>query len=138
MEQYYIEDFTEENYARLLELIPNPTYFYDEVEKKRSFTLWRHDVDFSVHRALRLAEIETEKEVKATYFFQLGCMFYNLFETEIREKVKKIHAMGHSIGLHFDPTQYAIDSVEALERWLSFEKETLGNPPFSIFAKSRD
>lgn len=121
------QDFTERNYERLLKLIKNKTVFYDELEKYNVFTLWRHDVDFSVHRAYSLAKIESKNNIKATYFFQLGSVFYNIFEQEIKDLVLNILSLGHQIGLHFDPTQYEIQSKEDLENYLSFEKKILEN-----------
>jgi folate-dependent phosphoribosylglycinamide formyltransferase PurN len=64
--------------------------------------LWRHDVDFSMHRAARLAEIEAEEGVTATYFLNPRSAFYNLLEPEIERLTHRICAAGHRIGLHFD------------------------------------
>ncbi|WP_321469666.1 hypothetical protein [Halarcobacter sp.] len=124
---YYENDFIENNYKSILENVKGNTIFYDEIVIKNSFTLWRHDVDFSVHRAYSLANIEKKMKIKATYFIQLGAMFYNVFELEIKELIYKILSLGHEIGLHFDPTQYEIKSKEDLEQYLSFEKNILDN-----------
>ena len=51
-------DFIESNYENLLGKINNNTIFYDEIDVLSSFVLWRHDVDFSLHRAYALAYIE--------------------------------------------------------------------------------
>jgi len=119
------EDFTENNYRKILNKINNKTIFYDEIDKYQSFTLWRHDIDFSVHRSVSLAIIENEENILSTYFLQLGSKFYNLFEQEIKEKIFKILELGHKIGLHFDPTQYDIESKKELEKYLKFEKNIL-------------
>lgn len=121
----FIEDFTEDNYHKLLKMISNETIFYSEIDKKNFFTLWRHDVDFSVHRSNAIAKIEKQNNIKATYFFQLGSYFYNVFEQEIKELILEIKELGHEIGLHFDPTQYNIASKKDLEKYLSFEKNIL-------------
>lgn len=120
-------DFTESNYENLLGKIDNKTIFYDEIDTQSSFALWRHDVDFSVHRAYALACLEKKMNVKATYFIQLGAMFYNIFEEEIKELILNILSLGHQIGLHFDPTQYKINTKEGLEKYLTFEKDILEN-----------
>lgn len=122
---YSERDFTLQNYEHLLMLIHSDTIFYDEIENQHSFMLWRHDVDFSVHRAAVLAKAEQKLGIKATYFFQLGSFFYNAFEQEIKELIFTIKSLGHEIGLHFDPTQYAINSKESLEKKLMFEKNIL-------------
>jgi len=135
--KYFESDFTEENYRRILQKLKLPTIFYDEIEKYDSFALWRHDVDFSVHRTYSLAVIEKELNIKATYFFQLSSIFYNVFEREIKELIKKILSLGHQIGLHFDPTQYEIKTKEDLEKYLYFEKnilETLFQTQIKVFS----
>ncbi|MFY9107282.1 hypothetical protein [Aliarcobacter cryaerophilus] len=127
MTKYNEADFTENNYKNLLGKINTNTIFYDEIDTKNSFTLWRHDVDFSIHRAFALANVEKKMKIKATYFIQLGSFFYNIFEEEIKELILKILSLGHQIGLHFDPTQYDIKSIKELEKHLNFEKKILEN-----------
>ncbi len=75
MTKYNEADFTENNYKNLLGKINTNTIFYDEIDTKNSFTLWRHDVDFSIHRAFALANVEKKMKIKATYFIQLGSFF---------------------------------------------------------------
>lgn len=66
----------------------------------------RHDVDFSPRKALRMAGIEAERDVSATYFFLLTSPLYNGFDAEIRRVVAEIEDLGHEVGLHFDASQY--------------------------------
>lgn len=124
---YYQEDFTEDNYRNLLNIAQKSYDFkkFTDIQSSTPIILWRHDIDFSMHRAYQLAKIEHDEGVQATYFLQLNCKFYNLFETEIKEKVIDILSLGHSIGLHFDPTAYKITNQEDLENRLTFEKEIL-------------
>lgn len=127
---YYIEDFTESNYARLLGIAKEKYNFiqYEDVYNYRSdekFILWRHDVDLSIHRSRKLAEIEAKFGVKATYFIQLNSNFYNIFEYELKLLLSDIVNLGHNIGVHFDPMNYQIKDVKSLEYYLSFEKNIL-------------
>jgi hypothetical protein len=64
--------------------------------------LWRHDIDISVHRALALARIEHDEQVRATYFVYLHSRFYNALEDAIVDRLRQIAALGHEIGVHFD------------------------------------
>ena len=83
---YFFEDFTLENYKSLIRLAKknyNFKNFNDALDISRSFVLWRHDIDFSVHMALNLANIEFEEKVKSTFFVQLNSDFYNIFEFDI-------------------------------------------------------
>ncbi len=128
--KYYFDDFTEANYTSLLLNAKKRYEFitYNSIDKhttKKEFILWRHDVDFSVHRAFALAKIEKNMGIKSTYFFQLGSAMYNLFEQEIKELVFKIMKLGHEVGLHFDCSQYRINTKDDLEKYLIFEKNII-------------
>lgn len=132
-------DFTTDNYRSLLRLASDRYQFklFDDHDDSDSFIIWRHDVDMSPHRALTLAAIEQEEKVKSTYFFYDHSVFYNLFEKGVTEIVRKILAMGHSIGIHFDPVFYDIEDEKSLEYWLAFERmqfETIFNVPITCFS----
>lgn len=68
--------------------------------------LLRHDVDLSPERAVRMAEIEREFGMSATYFFLLGSPMYNPFHGPVREAIAEIESMGHDVGLHFSTHQH--------------------------------
>jgi hypothetical protein len=125
--KYFLKDFTTINYGRLLDLskqsFVNRTFStYAEAER---FVIWRHDIDISPQRALKLAEIESEKDIIATYFIYLHSNFYNALEAEVYSVFKKIIRLGHSIGLHFDPVFYDIDDIDKFEYWLRREADLL-------------
>ncbi|RIK31443.1 MAG: hypothetical protein DCC56_04455 [Anaerolineae bacterium] len=126
---YHFEDFTEAEYRKLLRLAQNSWRIipFGEYRSSGRVCLWRHDVDFSMHRALRLAMIEAEEGVSATYFIHIHSKFYNVFEDEITERILNILNMGHRIGVHFEP-QYYVNSLnnksDALSQ-LPFEKNIL-------------
>lgn len=124
---YNIEDFTEENYSRLLKIAADyyEFTFFTEEHSGRPIVIWRHDVDFSVSRAVKLAEIEQNIGVKSTFFFQIGSEFYNVFEGKTRRQLLSIIEMGHDIALHFDPTAYEISNLIELEEKLKYEKGVL-------------
>ena len=122
------EEFTESAYADLLKLAAAHYRFATFTERDAvPHVIWRHDVDYSVHRALRLATIEHERGVVATYFFCLRLPFYNMFEPAVQEKARSIAALGHRVGLHFDASGYPgeVWSGESLESRLLWEKECL-------------
>lgn len=122
---FYFKDFTEENYRKLIKLAKQQYefIFYTDLARDGKKLLWRHDLDFSVQRAFRLAQIEKEEGVCSTYFIHLHNEFYNLLEHDISQKVKKIKDMGHEIALHFDLSYYGnIKTLEQLEEYLYLEK----------------
>ena len=120
----YEEDFTVENYARLISLAKSKYQFisYSDLKKVDQFVLWRHDCDFSLNRALRLAEIENKLGVTATYFLNPHSDFYNVLERSQSDIIEKIIGFGHSIGLHFDTAYYDIKSTQTLDELVNREK----------------
>ncbi len=76
-----MKDFTLYQYSNLL------------IHKQISF---RHDVDRKPEKSLKMAQLEHEYGVKATYYFRMKPESYN--EKIIRE----IIALGHEIGYHYE------------------------------------
>lgn len=138
-EKYHFSDFTRDNYRRLLRLAQN-TYadrgFLNFRESER-FILWRHDIDFSPHSARKIAIIESEEGIRATYFLLLHSTFYNLLEKNVTDCVRDIVFRGHYIGLHFDPQYYDLACERDLEQKLLFEKivlEDIFNVSIGVFS----
>ena len=101
--------FTEHRYRELVQLAKARYAFVSFTDYETAgpgSVLWRHDVDFSVHRAVALARIEAEEGARATYFVQLHSPFYNALEAEIAAGVREILDLGHELALHFDPRFY--------------------------------
>ncbi|PPJ63035.1 hypothetical protein [Cuspidothrix issatschenkoi] len=123
------EDFTELQYRYLLQIAKQNWKIIDfyDYQNPAKVCLWRHDLDLSIHRAYRLAQIEFEEGIKATYFIHLHNEFYNFFENENIELLLKIKDLGHDFGLHFDPNFYAsrLTNYQDLLDWLQFEREIL-------------
>jgi hypothetical protein len=95
--------FTEAAYANILDLARTQYRFSTLTEDAvGKHVLWFHDVDMSVHRATRLAEIEHEKGLVSTFFLMLGSAFYDLADPEVLSRARRIVSLGHRIGLHSD------------------------------------
>lgn len=110
---YYINDFTEDNYVEILERLINLGYEfigfdYERISSDSNIVIWRHDVDFSLNRAYRLAKIEKKLGVKATYFIHIQSSFYNILEPVQYRLIEKILNNGHTVGLHFDYGFYTL------------------------------
>ncbi|MDA9953359.1 hypothetical protein N9D61_03350 [Planktomarina sp.] len=116
--------FNLSTYESLLEdlkkegLVPSVKW-EDEIDENTLFL--RHDIDFSVEFALKLARIESKLSVFSTYFFMLTSNMYNLLSLENQLMVKEIAKMGHKVSLHFDPTAY--DDLEKFK----YEKDIFEN-----------
>jgi hypothetical protein len=62
----------------------------------------RHDVKISLGKALRMAEIESEYGLPASYMVRADSPLYSLDERRTRIQLLEIVQMGHEVGLHFD------------------------------------
>jgi len=125
----YIDDFTIKEYQKLLKLAKKNYHFvfYDNFQSFEKFILWRHDCDYSLNRALKLAMIEEKEGVNATYFINPHCAFYNPFEKNQSTIISRIIELGHHIGIHFDSAYYDITSEADLEKWVAFEVHLFEN-----------
>lgn len=87
--------------------------------------LMRHDVDFDVHKSLKMAKAEQEIGARSSYYFLLGSQSYNLLDSETQAQIQEIADLGHDIDLHFDPSQYS-DISSGLMREIELFKSMLG------------
>lgn len=128
-EKYHFDDFTLDNYKRLVHLAVDKGFQFilhkDEFEPKRKDVIWRHDVEFEPDIALKMAHIEHEEGVGASYFFQLHSPFYNVVDSHYREVLHRIKDLGHLVGLHFDSAYWGIKDEKQLDEFISFDKEYL-------------
>jgi hypothetical protein len=125
--KYHFADFTEDGYRGIVRAT-RAAYAFEPFgsDAESPHVLWRHDVDISLHRGLKLARIEAEEEVRATYFLYLRSEFYNLLEPTTLAAAKEILALGHWLGLHFDASAHPdIDTEEELAEKLATERDWL-------------
>ena len=87
--------------------------------------LLRHDVDANTGFAVRLAEVESERKIRSTYFVMLRSSLYNVFGRQGFDDVRRIVALGHEIGLHFDASHPAAASAASLEQQVAEEMRLL-------------
>lgn len=120
-------DFTEPIYASIIEQAKLNYRFvsFSEAPWAERCIFWRHDIDLSPNRALQLAIIESELNTVATYFIHIQSNFYNIFESSQTEIVKRITALGHRIGLHFDAAYHSVGSETQLEERIREEARIL-------------
>jgi len=139
--KYDYDDFTETMYRKCL-LLAKEKYTlipFDDYRKDGKNCLWRHDIDYSPHRALRMAEIESEEKIRSTFFVSVHSNAYNFFEKEIFLIIKSIQSMGHHIGLHFDFDFYTDNNPTKLQikKFLLNEKKILEDhlrAPIKVFS----
>lgn len=128
-EKYHFDDFTLENYRRLIRLAKEKRFQFilhkEEFVRERKDIIWRHDVEFEPDIALQMAQIEHEEGVVATYFFQLHSPYYNLFDQHYSNVFHQIHDLGHHCGLHFDCLYWGINDEAQLDKFITLDSNYL-------------
>jgi hypothetical protein len=103
--------------------------FSDITDETEKFCVLRHDIEFSIDRALKIAEIEKSLGISSTYTVQLRNNTYNALSQKNIDIIRKINNMGHKIGLHQNPPmmndekliKYILKDIETLEHYYGFE-----------------
>ncbi|NQS88699.1 hypothetical protein HQ584_02780 [Patescibacteria group bacterium] len=97
-------DFTQKKYTELCEAIAKSNYRTLTVadfinlksrELHNYFIILRHDVDRSLKNALKIAKVENSMGLVSSYYFRIPATWNETL-------VKKISAMGHEVGLHYE------------------------------------
>ena len=139
MNNYIPSEFTLAEFEKLLRLASNHFKFkkYTDPRSNENSILWRHDIDFSLEQAVKLAKIESNHQIQSTYFIHLHSEFYNALDLGSLALIKEIVSYGHALGLHFDIAYYNLQSLKQLNYWLLFEKnilESLFEQEISVFS----
>ena len=125
--------FSYAEYRNIITLVKQnlPIMDFSEVnDEVHSFCVLRHDIEFSIDRALEMARIEHEDlNVHSTYTVQLRNNTYNALSQKNIESIQEIESMGHYIGLHQNPPMmedeelidYILKDIETLEHYYGFE-----------------
>lgn len=121
-------EFTYEAYRGLLRKLKEYDYAisdYYNYENYDKAAILRHDVDFSVSKAIDFAKIENEEDVRGTYFVLLSTDFYNVNSKETLKGLRELQRLGGKIGLHYDETKYDIRNTEQFVESVLKEKKML-------------
>ncbi len=100
-------DFTLIQYQQLIAALKEAEYLFITFEElvtqslPRSVIL-RHDVDRHPKRALKMAQLEGEMGVKASYHFRIGK------ESNDPDVIRKIIKLGHEVAYHYEDLNRAL------------------------------
>jgi len=108
-------DFTLDIYRSLLIALNSRGYEFRSFEafnpeERGRIVVLRHDVDRSPQNALKMARVEKELSVKASYHFRAG---KSGFDTRI---IREIAGMGHEIGYHYEDLSHAAKILSRREK----------------------
>ncbi len=104
--------------------------YKDVKDNTKKFCVLRHDIEFSIDRAYKLAKIENELGVESTYTVQVRNNTYNALSEKNINLISKIRDLGHHIGLHQNPPSsmkletlkdYIMRDINILEDSYGFE-----------------
>ena len=103
-------DFSHKGYLELLKNIKDSGRPLKSFEGATGYdgphVILRHDVDFSLHKALEMAQLDHAAGATSTFFILLTAPYYNPLTEEGVQLVKAIAALGHECGLHYDCTGF--------------------------------
>ena len=113
-------------YKRILQRLKDTKRLcsFEEAKKRDSFIVLRHDIDFSITRAYKMAFIERRMGVEAVYYVQTGNRAYNPFSAENMVLLRNIAMNGHQIGLHY--RQEENDFPSEIKRQAEYLSDALG------------
>ncbi|MBA3045806.1 MAG: hypothetical protein FP824_06295 [Euryarchaeota archaeon] len=102
---------------------------------KRSIIM-RHDVDFDIPSAYKLAKMEKKIGIQSTFFIMTTNRYYNPLFPANSDLLRSMSNDGFEIGLHFDPSIYENASHQELENKVKLEcsilESIIGKPIRSI------
>ena len=107
-----MRDFTLKSYRSLLEAFQKADYQFQTFEAfmehpaEGKTVVMRHDVDEKAPNALKMAQLEHELGIRATYFFRI------VKQSNVPEMIRGIAALGHEIGYHYEDLATAEGDVE--------------------------
>jgi len=123
--------FDLEHYAEILEAGKVGGYrfaFFADGPERGDIYL-RHDIDLSLDAALRMAELEAEHDVSATYLLMTKSVFYNLASSEGVDAIARLRELGHAVGLHaVYPDVELDDRFDPVVSWHNPDPEKMSTP----------
>ena len=102
--------------------------------------LLRHDIDLDMTAATEVAEAEHDSGIWSTFFILMTSPLYNPQSRVIGQQIRHIRALGHRIGLHYDPS--TIEATELRDHTHTIksqcmELERISDGPIAAFSAHR-
>jgi len=108
-------DFGHQSYLDLLTFIQGlgrPIVAFRDVPAVGPYVILRHDIDFSIAKAVEMAHLDASLGAHSTFFVLLTAPYYNPLEEENLARLRSILDLGHEIGLHVDCSGFDALSVK--------------------------
>jgi len=107
--------FSLDYYRRFLEELRKPRYLVLNVKQfvllsksgwrapsDRVTVVLRHDCDNDIEIAFKMAEMEHELGINASYYVRIRDERYNVLSESVSKKIKQIYDWGFDVGLHYE------------------------------------
>lgn len=124
-------DFTHAGYRRLLRYVQDglgrPLGPLRAAPQAGPFVILRHDVDFSLRKAVEMARMDADEGARSTFFVLLTAPYYNPLSGEGAALLREIAGMGHEVGLHYDCTGFEAMDTGARRRRVALLAAALGD-----------
>lgn len=125
--------FSYKGFENLVNALRDANYSFVDYHTFDNFhrcVIMRHDIDNSIEKAVKLAELEESLGVKSTYYTLVTSDFYNPLSKNNQDGLRRILELGHEIGLHFDEMAYdrLDDVVGAITKEARFLSDILNIP----------
>lgn len=117
------ELFSYKNYKKIIEKYKCSNRDYLDCIKETEFSLLRHDVEFSMSRALLMAEIDHAFGVESTFLLQVKSDAYNLCSIENKKIVDAFYNLGRKVGLHLYVSHLKENDWKSLEYELKSQSD---------------
>ena len=106
-------EFNLNGYRKLIRHLMSHYAFIDFgrcfTEEPEPFIILRHDVDYSLEKALMIAQVEAkELGIRSTYFVLHSSPHYTILDPEAVRIIREIHCLGHTIGFHYDCNLFSL------------------------------
>lgn len=100
-----MNDFSYQHYRKIIAVLVKTgkltTFRAVNRKQPNQYIVIRHDIEFSVDRALNLAKLEKKLGIHTTYLVQIRNPIYNPFSHDNLQCLRMIKNLGHEIGLHY-------------------------------------
>jgi hypothetical protein len=122
-----MNSFSYDEYQYIIKQIKSslPIVTFNDVSMDTlKYCVIRHDVEFSIERALELAQFEQSIGVQSTYVFQVCNNNYNPFSYKNKEHILDIIRLGHDIGTHVHLGNFD-ESLMSIENYIIKQSQLL-------------
>jgi hypothetical protein len=101
------------------------------------YILLRHDIDFSLKKALPLIRIEKQLDIRSTLFIRAHSCGYNPFDIDNYAILTDLKQNGFEIALHYEPLFMLLtreDPLILIKRARKFLEAAIGIPVYGLIS----